>query len=190
MSANAMETAKSVGLAARNIGEELEERRQLIGKHVLTFTNQAMSSFYSKNQKSLSIPHQWISDQELSRISGELLRVSQSSEVTPGGRYTQALCHSLGLEACSLSASDVTQKLFFGLVHLYLLLLLIASFPAQGTTRVRLVVPRKSSPSSSRTDPDSDNDSEESGDYSVGVRDAPLACRKDPETYFVASIIR
>lgn len=183
ISAGAIESAKSVGLAARNLGEEVEQRRQMLGKHVLTFTSQAMSSFYPKDQKSLSIPYQWISDQELSRISGELYRESQSAKAQPGGRFSEALCRSLGLDVFSLSARNATQKLFFSflhfMVHLYLLLLLISSFPAQQTTRVKLTVPKKSMPGSSCTDSSDSEDSDESFDYSVGVREAPLTCRDD-----------
>ena len=176
MSANAMETAKSMGLAARSLGEELEERRQLLGKHVLTFTSQAMSSFYSKDQKALSIPHQWISDQELSRISGELYKESARADEPPGTPFAGAFCRLLGLEECSLSFSDATQKLIFGLVHCFLLLLLIASFPTQ--TNVQMVVPKKSFSNSSHTDSDSDHESDEfSDEYSVGVRGAHLTSK-------------
>ena len=179
ISANAMETAKSVGLAARSLGSELEEKRKLISRHVMTLLDS--SPFDPKDQKSISIPYQWISDQELSRISGKLYRESESAKAPTSGRFSEAVCGSLGLEVFSLSAKNATQKLFFSLVHLYLLLLLISSFPAQQTTRVKLTAPNKSVPGSSHTVPDSDTDDSDgsSVDYSVGVRDAPLTFRDD-----------
>jgi hypothetical protein len=178
ISANAMETAKSVGLAARNLGEELERKRELIGKHVSTFANQAMSSFYPKDQKSISIPHLWISDRELSRISEGLYEKHESEMPPPAGRIAKAACRALGLEVCTLSATDATQRLLFGLVHLYLLLLLITSFPAQWAKRTKLIVTKRASPDSSHVVSESDSsDSEESGYHSLGVRDAPLTCQ-------------
>ena len=51
---SAMEKARFVGSTARNLGEEVERRRDLIGKHISIFTSQTMSSFYPSNQKSIS----------------------------------------------------------------------------------------------------------------------------------------
>lgn len=179
ISANAMETAKSVGSAARNLGDELERKRELIGKHISTVTNQAMSSFYPKDQKSLSIPYEWISDRELSRISGKLFKESKEETPAETGRFAQAVCRSLGLEECSLSATIAAWKLL-GLVHLYLLLLLIASFPAQWTTRTKLIATKRASPNSSHASSESDtSDSEGSGENSVGVHDAAATSGND-----------
>mmetsp|Transcript_1112 Transcript_1112/g.1802 ORF Transcript_1112/g.1802 Transcript_1112/m.1802 type:complete len:291 (+) Transcript_1112:561-1433(+) len=166
----------------RSIGEEVERKRELIGKHVSAFTNQAMSSFYPKDQKSLSIPFPgWISETELSKISGELSKQSSEAKQDRKRSVTNIVCHILGLEVSSMSASSVSQKLFFSLVHLYLLLLLIASFPAQWTTRTKLVVvTRKGSLNATATQSDSDiSDSDDSGISSVGIHDAPMTPEKE-----------
>ena len=55
-------------------------------------------------------------------------------------------------------STNSTQRFFFGVVHLYLLLLLIVSFAAQLTTRTKLVVVRKTAQALS----DSENSDSES----------------------------
>ena len=175
LAGSAIDKARSVGSTAKNLGEEVERRRNLIGKHVSSFTNQAMSSVYPSNQKSISIPLPgWITDTELGNLSDDLFE--QKSITTPDHKtsYTRTISRIIGLEDDSMSASNVTQKLFFGMVHLYLLLLLIASFPAQWTTRTKLVVTRKNESSSHVAVPtDSENsDSDESGASSVEIHDA------------------
>ena len=74
LAGSAMDKARSVGDTARSIGEEVERRRDLIGKHVSAFTNQALSSLVPPNQKSISIQYPgWISDNELDNF----IQVSQ-----------------------------------------------------------------------------------------------------------------
>jgi hypothetical protein len=187
----ALDKVRSFGDAAKTLGEEVERKRELIGKHVAAFTNQAMSSFYPKDQKSLAVPFPgWISDTELSRISGELYKQSnhRAKKDPLNNNFTRVMFRILGIEESSMSTSNATQKLFFSLihtlVHLYLLLLLISSFPAQWTTRTKLIVTRKStnqSSSSSHNVSDSDySDSEDSGMSSVGVHDATVAAFPTP----------
>ncbi len=170
LSTSTLDKVRSVGTAARNLGEEVERRRDLIGKHVSAFTHQALSSFYPKDQKSLSIPFPgWITESELNRISGQLYTENSSTRDEKGNGFGRLISRLLGSEP----ASNATQKFFFGLVHLYLLLLLIASFPAQWTTRTCIRLHRRRAPSHTT---DSDNsDSDESGAYSVGIREASIA---------------
>jgi len=173
---SAMEKARSVGSTARNIGEEVERRRDLIGKHVAAFTNQALSSLVPSNQKSLSIQVPgWIPDTELEDLPDNMFQQSSMTTLNHGNSYTRTILRIIGLQDNSMSASNVTQKLFFGMVHLYLLLLLIASFPAQWTTRTKLLDTRKEEPMSPNTGipTDSENsDSEDSGSSSVGILDS------------------
>jgi len=175
LAGSAMDKARSVGSTARNIGEEVERRRDLIGKHVSTFTNQALSSLVPSNQKSLSIQFPgWISDTELENLPDDMFQQNSMTASNHGNSYTRTISRIIGLEDNSMSASNVTQKLFFGMVHLYLLLLLIASFPAQWTTRTKLIVTRKDEPASPNIGipTDSENsDSDESGASSVEILD-------------------
>jgi len=175
LAGNAIDKARSVGSTARNIGEDVERRRDLIGKHVSAFTNQALSSLVPSNQKSLSIQFPGlISDTELENLPDDMFQQNSMTTSNYGNSYTRTISRIIGLEDNSMSASNITQKLFFGLVHLYLLLLLIASFPAQWTTRTKLLVTRKDEPSSlnAGVPTDSENsDSDESGASSVEILD-------------------
>lgn len=190
----AMDKARSVGSTARKMGEEVERRTDLIGKHVSTFTNQALSSFYPSDQKSVSIPVPfpgWITDSELEEISANLFE--QSSVTTPEREttYTRIISRIIGLEEGSMSASNVTQKLIFGMVHLYLLLLLIASFPAKWSTRTKSVVTRKTTESSYMVavPADSENsDSDESGASSVEILDDTRSMMAEKEIQLKKSL--
>ena len=172
---SAIDKARSVGSTARNIGEEVERRRDLIGKHVSAFTNQALSSLVPSNQKSLSIQYPgWISDTELENLPDDIFAQSSLATSSHGNIYTRTISRIIGLEDGSMSASNVTQKLFFGMVHLYLLLLLIASFPAQWTKRTKLVIHRKeesASPNAGIPTDSENSDSDESGASSVEILD-------------------
>jgi hypothetical protein len=164
-----LEKVRSVGTAARTLGEEVERRRDLIGKHVSAFAHQALSSFYQKDQKSLSIPFPgWITDIELN-MPGELFNESSSTGDEEGNRFSRLVSHLLGTQP----ASNARQKFFFGLVHLYLLLLLIASFPARWTTRTCIRIHRRRIAFHATYSDNSDSD--ESDAYSVEIREATMA---------------
>lgn len=174
LSNTAMERAKSVGSAARNLGEELERKRELIGKHVSAFSSRAMSSFYSTDEKKLAIALDWISDTELTKISGQLYEKRLPGKGEDGRLVTRILSWAIGMDGSSLPTGNSTQRLFFSLVHMYLLLLLIASFPAEWTTRTKLVVVKRASPPSSHAILESDNsDSDDSGVDSMENRKTP-----------------
>ena len=90
-----------------------------------------------------------------------------------------------------MSASNVTQKLIFGMVHLYLLLLLIASFPAKWSTRTKSVVTRKTTGSSYMVavPADSENsDSDESGASSVEILDDTRSMMAEKEIQLKKSL--
>jgi hypothetical protein len=169
LSSNAMEKAKSVGSAAKNLGEDLERKRKLIGKHVSAFSTRTMSSLYQPDEKQLAISFDWISDSELSRISGQLFEQQRGEKKEHCGFLFWILSWALGIDVSSLSAVDVTQRIFFSFVHIYLLMLLIASFPAQWTTRIKLIAIKRPSPLSSHVVSESDNsDSDDSTSACVG----------------------
>ena len=175
LAGSAMDRARSVGSTAKNIGEEVERRRNLIGKHVSAFTNQALSSLVPSNQKSISIQFPgWISDNELENLTDDLFQESSMTTPNHGNGYSRTISRLIGYEDDSISASNATQRLFFGLVHMYLLLLLIASFPAQWRTRTKIVISRKNetvSPNSGVSTDSENSDSDESGASSVGILD-------------------
>jgi hypothetical protein len=180
LSSSAIEKAKSVGAAARNLGEELERKRELIGKHVAAFSNRALSPFYATDDKKLAITFDWISDKELSEISGQLNSARQPALEEEMSRFTQIVCWTFGFDSSSLSVGDVTHKLFFSLVHVYLLLLLIATFPAQWTTRTKLVVIKRASPPLSHNVSESENsDSDDSAEVSFEHHQGPVTPRNE-----------
>jgi hypothetical protein len=60
---SAINTARSVGDTARNLSEEMERRREKIGKHVSAFAHQNMSTFYGRDQKLLTVVYpKWVGD--------------------------------------------------------------------------------------------------------------------------------
>ncbi len=165
LAGSAMEKARSVGSTARNIGEEVERRRDLIGKHVSAFTNQALSSLVPTSQKSLSIQYPgWIPDIELENLPDDMFGQSSMAVLSRRSSVKRTISRMIGLEDDSISASNITQKLFFGLVHLYLLLLLIASFPAQWTTRTKIVATQKEDSTSPNAAIPTDSENSDSDD--------------------------
>jgi hypothetical protein len=158
LSSNAINRAKTVGGAAKNLGEEMERKRDLIGKHVSQFAQQIMSSFYGKDQKSVTVlPNfSWIGDFgdfDIPNDSKERL----NSNAPRGHIFRTTLSRFLGIlpdqpfpaapdEIVPMihdPSTNSTQRIFLGMVHLYLLLMLIVSFPAQLTKRTKMVVIRK-----------------------------------------------
>lgn len=143
----AVNTVRSVGDAARNLGGEMERRRDLIGKHVSGFA----SSFYGRSRKSLApVLPKWIENMTHLHIPES---DEQESNEHRGSFFARSFSQFFKNEASPSALDEIipmihpstnsTQRFFFGVVHLYLLLLLIVSFPAQLTTRTKLVVVRK-----------------------------------------------
>lgn len=146
LTSNAINTMRSVGDTARNLSDEMDRRRDLIGKHLSGFA----SSFYSRGQKALvpslplsignmsnvMIPNEVLleDEDENGRISRKFFRffmpIPSSTEVDE----IVPMMHT---------TSNSSQQYFAGMVHFYLLLLLIVSFPANLTTKTKLVVVRK-----------------------------------------------
>jgi hypothetical protein len=169
----AVSAARSMGDAARNLGEEMERRRDLIGQHVSHFAHQTISSVYSggKDQKSVAALPKWLETMPFDiPFEGDETTTTKASR----GRKFRGfpiLSKIFGSsETANMAAPDeivpmihpsanTTQQVFLGIVHLYLLLILIVSFPAPLTTRTKLVITRKSKLTG--VQPISDSDSEE-----------------------------
>jgi hypothetical protein len=169
LSSNALEKAKSVGLAVRSLGEEVERKRKLIEKHVSALSSRTMSSFYLSDEKKLAVAFDWISDTELLQISGKLNKHHlREKEEDRYALLILILSWALKIDVTSLSAVNVTQKIFFSFVHMYLLLLLIASFPAQWTTQTKLIATKRASTEVFKAISESDNsDSTDSAEICV-----------------------
>lgn len=151
MSNHAINTVRSVGDAARSLGEEMDRRRDIFGKHVNSMAHQALSSFYGRDQKALTVvlPN-WVGDMSRLNIGDG----SMFDNSPPRGRvFRIPLARLFGIEELPPAPDEIvpmihqathtsTRRVFLGLVHLYLLLLLIVSFPHR-TTVTKLYV-RKS----------------------------------------------
>ena len=165
--------ARSMGEAARTLAEEMERRRDLIGHHVSHFAHQTISSVYGggKEQKAVSALPKWLEtfpfDPPFEGAGTPFATVSRGGVF----RYLPILSTIFGsTETATVAAPDeivpmiypcayTTQRMFLGMVHLYLLLMLIVSFPASLTTRTKLVLTRRSKLTA--VQPISDSDSEE-----------------------------
>lgn len=162
LSSNAAGKMHSVGAAARSIGEELERKRKLIGKHVSAFSSRTVSSFYQPNDKKLEVAFDRISDTELSRISGKLYEQVVLEKEETCGILIWIVSWALGIDVTLLTTVNVNHRIFFSFVHMYLLLMFIASFPAQWTTRTKWIVKKRASVSSDAISETDDSDSENS----------------------------
>jgi len=164
---NAMNSVRSVGDAARNLGDEVERRRDRIGKHVSAFCTQTLSALYggrggdSRSSMAVSFP-KWMEGMKHSRFLLQEEAAKQQRERSFMFQSKQ-LFYKLGLsrfwffgdEAFPVASApdeivpmihpstNETQRLFLGMVHLYLLLMLIVSLPSHLATRTKLVVIRK-----------------------------------------------
>ena len=152
---NAVHTMRSVGDAARTLGDEMDRRRDLIGKHLSGFA----SSFYSRGQKALvpSLPKS-IGNMSNLMLPNEVLHEDDDSKDGLLRSIILFLMQTPSPASTELDeivpmmhpTSNSTHLYFAGMVHLYLLLLLIVSFPADLTKKTKLVVVRKSSQADSR----------------------------------------
>jgi hypothetical protein len=185
----AMNTARTVGDAAKNLGEEVDRRKEQVGKHVSALAHQALSTFDGKSKALVILPMcaggaagvldnfsnfaanstssspskvktLKLKDAMMSRFYREQVPPSAPDEIFPMIHPTQ----------------ESAQRFFIGMVHLYLLLILIVSFPAQLTTRTKLVIRKAGGPHAvwESENSDSDASSSESGE-ATPMKSAPLA---------------
>jgi len=142
---NAVNTMRSVGDAARNLGDEVDRRRDLIGKHISGFA----TSFYSRGHKALvpSLPKS-IGNMSNVMIPNEVLQEDDESKNGIFRCLIHFLMHTPSSELDEIApmmhrSSNSSHQYFAGIVHFYLLLLLIVSFPANLTKKTKLVIVRK-----------------------------------------------
>ena len=185
----AITAAKSVGDTARTLVEEVEQRRKLIGKHVTQFAHQALSSIYNggKDQKAVAVLPKWLETMTFD-IPLELDGSSSGKFVSDRGfRGPPYLARLFGasdgtntfapdeIAPMIHQSANATHRLFLGMVHLYLLLILVVSFPAHLSTRTKLAMAQKSKisgaqPVSSHSDSDEGSSTEGEKRASLGPK--------------------
>jgi hypothetical protein len=170
---HAMNTARTVGGAARTLSEEVGQKRDIIGKHMSSLAHQALSTLYGKDQKTLTVLPTWLGDLSNLNVGDRTYYGEPNGSRPPRGRiFHKAMLPFFGQKESPAALDEIvpmihppthsTQRLFLGIVHLYLLLLLIVSFPAHLTTRTKLIIVRKSVQSISDSEiSDSESSSEE-----------------------------
>jgi hypothetical protein len=184
---HAIHTARTVGGtvggAARTLGEEVYKKRDVFGKQMSSLAHLALSTLYGKDQKPLTVvlPN-WVGDFSNLNVEDSASGEPNGSGPPRGRIFHNALLPFFGQEEFPAAPDEIvpmihppthsTQRLFLGMVHLYLLLLLIVSFPAHLTTRTKLIIVRKSEQAISDSDvSDSESSSEEH--YLTPPRSAP-----------------
>jgi len=147
--------AQSAGDTARNIGEEMERRREGLMRQAESSFHFVVSKMHP-NRRALSAMPSWMkglggkmSDDDFDVEAEDKLR-----KPAPRGRvFGSPLTRWLG-ESQEATLPDeigpmihptmnLTRKVFLAMVHLYLMLLLIVSLPGSPNTRTKLVVRRK-----------------------------------------------
>lgn len=132
--------ARSMGDAARNVGEEVDRRRRLIMKHVNQFAHHAISTLYNnKRKKAVSAYPRWSDATSL----GSPLHVSNwppiiALDMPPNTLHGLQDSNSAPdeIDPMIYPPAHTTQQVFLGIVHMYLLLMLIVSFPAHFSKRI------------------------------------------------------
>ena len=144
---NAGNAARSLGDAAHNLARELQHRRELMMKHPSSLPD-AVMNMLSRDRRTIQTVSEWV-ERNITRS----IESSEPARKVPLGRvfgyplsrwfgdtYYQAP-DEIGPMKIHPTMST-TRKIFLALVHLYLLLLFIVSFPGSYSTRTKLVIRR------------------------------------------------
>jgi hypothetical protein len=180
---HAMNTARTVGGIARTLGGEVLQKRDILGKRMSSLAHQAISTLYGKDEKPLTVLPKWLEDLSNLNVEDNTSGESNGSGPPRGRIFRKALLPFFGQKESPAAPDEIvpmihpptqsSQRFFLGMVHLYLLLLLIVSFPAHLTTRTKSIIVRKSAQSIPDSDiSDSDSSSEE--EYLTPQTRAPL----------------
>ena len=160
-SANAMakgmtNVAQSAGDTARNIGEEMDRRREMLWRQVSSMP-ESVASRIQPSRRALSTMPSWMKGMG-GNASADDFSEGEDKLRKPGaprGRaFGSPLTRWLGESQEATLPDEIgpmihptmnfTRKVFLAMVHMYLMLLLIVSLPGSPNTRTKLVVRRKS----------------------------------------------
>ena len=176
MSNAAVSTARSVGDAARNLSEEMDRRREKVGKHVSAMAEKALETLKGRSKALVVLPAGTGSARILDNFS-DFSNIDDTANTAPlkSKRLRDAMMARFYRDRVPPTAPDEifpmihptkesAQRFFIGLVHLYLLLMLIVSFPAHLSTRTTKLVIKKSGPHAVWDSDDSDSTEHDSRD--------------------------
>jgi hypothetical protein len=145
MAGHATNAAYSFGGIAQGVGGEIDRRRGLLVKHAILLPNTVMH-LISRDPDPIQTVTDWVSGNATPEDQEEVLTRVSSGRVFgyPLSRWFSATYHAPDEIGPMKIRPTMTmrRKLFLTLVHLYLLLLLIVSFPGSYKTRTKFVVRR------------------------------------------------
>jgi hypothetical protein len=158
MAGHAVSAAHSFGDVAHSVGSEMDRRRGLLVKHAILLPDTVMKHaillpdtvmhLVSRDKDPIQTVTDWVSGNATPEdLEEPLTRVSRGRVFGyPLSRWFSDTYHAPDEIGPMKIRPTMTmrRKIFWGLVHLYLLLLLIVSFPGTYTTRTKLVVVRRS----------------------------------------------
>jgi len=144
---HAMNAARSFGDAAHSLGSELDRRRGLLVKHAVLLP-EAIINLVSRDKDPIQTVTDWVSGNATPEDpEGPTARKISQGRVFgyPMSRWFSDTYHAPDEIGPMKIRPTMTmrRKIFLTLVHLYLLLLLIVSFPGSYTTRTKLVVRKR-----------------------------------------------
>jgi hypothetical protein len=147
MAGHATNAAYSFGGIAQGVGSEIDRRRGLLVKHAILLPDTVMH-LVSRDPDPIQTVTDWVSGNATPEDEEELPTRVSSGRVFgyPLSRWFSSTYHApdeIGPMKIRPTMT-MTRKLFLTLVHLYLLLLLIVSFPGSYKTRSKFVVRRSS----------------------------------------------
>lgn len=179
LGSGAISAARSVGDAAKNLGGEIDRRRERIAKHVSHFAHQAMTSVYvGKEARAVAALPKWL--ETMPRISSLDENIMDGESPSKDDWKTRILTRVFGGEdTLSVAAPDEilpmiyqptssAHSMFLWVVHLYLLLMLITSLPTHLTRKSSLESSRKGACLHSDSDSDSETGSSIGSDSERG----------------------
>lgn len=145
MAGHATNAAYSFGGIAQGVGNEIDRRRGLLVKHAILLPDTVMH-LVSRDPDPIQTVTDWVSGNATPEDEEELPTRVSSGRVFgyPLSRWFSATYHAPDEIGPMKIRPTMTmrRKLFLTLVHLYLLLLLIVSFPGSYKTRTKFVVRR------------------------------------------------
>lgn len=172
---NAGHAARAFGDAAMEMGKEIDRRRELLVKHSAAAPGTVMK-LMARDEETISALQNWVTgkapEPEVEEVHEEPILELLSS---PLSRWFGDDHYHAPDEIGPMKIHPTINKIILALVHLYLLLLFIASFPGSYSIRTKFVISRKSL----REISDSDSDSSEDKDKGFRDRQQQRPCARN-----------